>query len=188
MKNPLKWMPRFATLALISGAFAQSPPTAAVEIIEFPRQTLTFAPTRADMTVSQAVFTVYASQVEAVRINGARSNANFMYIDLKRVATNQFELPPLKIEFSTNAPNSNLCLSVKVWFSEVSNQYDSLFYRNLDDRYALVAWCAGSSLDSAARARYKQNRVATLKEFQETLSKPFVLRLKPTPLRKEWAP
>jgi hypothetical protein len=182
----------FAVVVVAASAFGQSPggpvPNTGMEVIEFPWQTLTFAPTRADMTVSQVVFTVYASDPAAVLVNGARSNANFMYIDLKRVTTNQFELPPLKIEFPTNAPATLLCLSVKVWFAEVSNQYDSHFYQNLDDRYALVAWCNSSPGEPPVRARFKQNRVATLAEFKEALRRPFALKLKATPLRKEWAP
>jgi hypothetical protein len=163
-------------------------PTTKASVIEFQRQTLVFAPTRDDMTVSQVVFSVFASHPGMVRVNGAKSNSTFMYIDLKRVAKNQFELPPLKIEFSTNEPGGLLCVSIKVWFSEVSNQYDSMFYQNLDDRYALVAWCTGPTESSEARSRFKQNRVATVKEFKETLSKPFVIKLKPTSLRREWAP
>jgi hypothetical protein len=34
----------------------------------------------------------------------------------------------------------------------------------------------------------KQNRVASVNEFKQALAKPFDIQLKPTPLRKEWAP
>jgi hypothetical protein len=161
---------------------------ARVSVVEFSRQTLVFAPTRDDMTVSQVVFNVFASDPNALRVNGTRSNSTFSHIDLKPVAKNQFELPSLKIEFDTNAPGALLCLSVKVWFSEVSNQYDSLFYKNTDDRYALVAWCSSSPDSSPARSRFKQNRVATEKEFKEALSKPFVINLNQRALKKEWRP
>jgi hypothetical protein len=172
-----------------SWALAESvTPASKVTVIELARQTLVFAPTRDDMTVSQVVFNVFASDPNALRVNGARSNSTFSYIDLKPVAKNQFELPSLKIEFDTNAPGALLCLSVKVWFSEVSNQYDSLFYKNTDDRYALVTWCSSSPDSSSARSRFRQNRLAKEKEFKEALSKPFIINLNQRPLRREWRP
>ena len=112
----------------------------------------------------------------------------WLYISLARLATNQFELAPLRIEFPSNEHSGLLCLPVRGWFNEVSNQYDSMYYQNLDDRYALVSYCTSAPEASDARSRFKQNRVATVDEFKQSLGKPFVLKLKPTPLRKEWAP
>ena len=112
----------------------------------------------------------------------------WLYISLTQLSTNQFELAPLRIEFPTNEHGGLLCLSVKAWFNEVSNQYDSMYYQNLDDRYALVSYCTSAPEASGVQSRFKQNRVATVDEFKQALRKPFALKLKPTPLRKEWAP
>jgi hypothetical protein len=181
-------------LAFVSFAYGQGPglqardtePREFISVIEFPRQTIVFAPTRSDMTVGRVTFAVFFPNREAIRLNGAKPDSTFTYVDLKQLATNRFELAPLKIEFSTNGQSGPLCMSIKAWFNEVSNQYDSLFYQNLDDRYALVSYCTSSPASSEARSRFKQNRVATVKEFKEILAKPMVMRLKQTPLRKEW--
>ncbi len=77
-----------------------------------------------------------------------------------------------------------LCMSVKVWFNEVTNQYDSPFYENVPDRYALVSYCTKDIPE--ARARHRQNRVATLEEFKGRLNQSFVLKLKED--RVPWRP
>ncbi len=186
-----------------------------MEVIEFSRQTLVFKPTRDDMTVGRVVFSVYCAKPGEVRLNGVKPDpawrdihlsrtgeivvdersrvapadgVAWLYISLTRLATNQFELPPLKIEFPTNEHSGLLCMSVKVWFNEVSNQYDSMFYQKTDDRYALVSYCTESPDSSGAMSRFKQNRAATVNEFKQALAKPFVLKLNQRPLRKEWAP
>jgi hypothetical protein len=184
--------------------------------LEFPRTALSFKPTRNDMTVGRVVFSVYCSQPAEVRVNGIKpdpawreihltqtgeivvdernrvvptESGAWLYIALPQLSTNRFELGPLKIEFPTNESSGLLCLSVKVWFNEVSNQYDSHYYQNLDDRYALVSYCTSApDTSSGAGSRFKQNRVATVDEFKEAFAKPFNIKLKPIPLRKEWAP
>jgi hypothetical protein len=188
---------------------------AATEAIEFARQTLVFKPTRDDITVGRVVVSVYCAKPDEVRVNGVKPDPTWnnihltqtgeivvderhrtppaggvawVYIALTQVSTNQFELPPLKVEFPSNTNSGLLCMSIKAWFNEVSNQYDSLFYEKTDDRYALVSYCTSSPDASEARARFKQNRVATAGEFKQAFSKPFVLKLNQRPLRKEWAP
>jgi hypothetical protein len=145
-------------------------------VIEFHRQTLTFKPTRDDLTVGCAVFTLNASH--PYRVNGKEVTDSVCGVHLKQVATNQFELPALKIEYSASAPDAILCMSVKIWFNEVSNFGDSSLYEHTDDRYALLAWCSGPG----RRHRFDENRVATLDEFRQALSKPFVIRLNNHPI------
>lgn len=187
------------------------------EVIEFPRQTLILKPTRDDITVGRVVFSVYCPSPEDVRVNGVQldpawrdihltqtgivvdrrssvvpdAGAAWMLIHLKRTARNQFEFAPLKIEFSNKEHSSLLCMSVKAWFNEVTNQYDAMYYQNLDDRYALVSYCTrppdNPSEAGAVRARFSQNRVATVNEFKQVLSRPFVIRLNQEPLREEWS-
>jgi hypothetical protein len=190
-------------------------PKESTAIIELPRQTMIFKPTRQDMTVGRVVLSVYCSKAADVRVNGVKADpawneihltpageivvdkrnriapadgSAWLYIYPTRLATNQFELPALRIEMSTNEPQSLLCLSVKVWFNEISNQYDSMYYQNLDDRYALVSFCTRAPEPSEVRSRFKQNRVATVDEFKQALGKPFVLKLNQRALRKERAP
>jgi hypothetical protein len=154
-----------------------------VEAIRFDRQTLVFRPSRADFTVASAVFSIHCSKPEEVRVNGVRPQSSWQYVDLTRVATNEFELAPLAIELPTE-PRGLLCMSVKVWFQEVPNEYDSLYYQETDDRYALVSFCtrADGADWKTARHRFRQNRVESLEQFREALSKPFEIRLNRRPL------
>ena len=180
-------------------------------MVEVPRHTLVFKPTRDNITVGSVVLSIYCSNPEEVRVNGvtldpawrevrltqagkivvdrsssAVPDARVAWADiyLEQVATNQFSLPPLKIESSANEPGGQLCMSVKASFNEVTNQYDSMYYENPDDRYALVAWCKSPPEPlSPVGARFTQNRVATAEEFRATLSKPLVIRLNQRPLR-----
>jgi hypothetical protein len=208
--------------ALVAGCAPKPSPPAAedsptaleqlLEIIDLPRQTLVFKPTRDDITVGRVVFSVYCSHPDDVRVNGMRPDPAWrdvhltetgeivvdernsavpeiawLYIYLSEVAKNQFELGPLKIEVSGNQQNVLLCLSIKVWFNEVTNQYDGLYYENLDDRYALVSYCSDAPEPSPVEARFRQNRVATVNEFKEAISGPLVIRLNQRPLREEWS-
>jgi len=180
------------------------------EVIEFSRQTLTFKPTRDDFTVGSVIVNFYCSNPEAVRVNGVKpdptwrdvrltpagivvdrssrvvfdAGAAWMQIFLTQVASNQFELPPLKIESSGDEDRGYLCMSIKAWFNEVGNEGDGLFYQNVDDRYALVSYStfASSDLPPAVRHRFSQNRVATLAEFKSAISRPFAIRLNQRPL------
>lgn len=155
-------------------------------ILEFRRQTLTFEPTRDDITVGRVVFSVYCSNPRAVRVNGVRPTSEWRLIDLEQVGRNRFEMAPLRIE--SLAPRSGLlCVSVKAWFNEVTNQYDALIYENLADRYALVSYCTSSAEHPPeVKARFSQNPVPTVSEFKEALAEPFVIELTQRPLRDEW--
>ena len=161
------------------------------EAIELPRQTLVFKPTRDDITVGCVVFSLYHSNMgeaidlEAIRVNGVKPEVPVLY--LKHVGKNQFELPALKIEFSTEELGGPLYMTVKAWFNEVSNIYDSTYYENVPDRYAVLSYCTNEDEDpSKVNARMGANRVATTKEFKEALARPFVIRLNQRPIRKEW--
>jgi hypothetical protein len=111
----------------------------------------------------------------------AAESANFQtegaykFIELRQTGNNQFELPPLVIEAGkeTRGP---VCVSLKAWFSEVTNVYDSLYYSDAADRQALLSFC--TRWDERARRRYSQNRVATLQEFRARLEKPIAVNLR----------
>ena len=174
-----------------AGPLATQPAGPLVErpVVELSRQTLNFAPTRDDLTVGCAVVTVGSSH--PVRVNGVEVD-RWESIYLKQVGKNQFELPALRIEFAPappGGPDAIGCLSVKVWFNEVTNYSDSLLYERGDDRYALLSWCTSppeSFRDTSYKARFRQNRVKTLGEFREKLAQPLPLRMKQTPLRADW--
>lgn len=152
------------------------------DVIQLERQTFVFQPSRDDFTVGKVVFSVHCSRPEEVRVNG-REPASWNYIYLARVGKNLFELAPLRIEIEKE-PRGLLCMSLKVWFEEVTNQSDGLFYEKLDDRYALVAFCTRAEGPDWERAepRFSQNRVESLEQFKAALSKPFELRLNQRPL------
>src|SRR6185369_8574623 len=154
-------------------------------VIEFPRQTLHFQPTRDDITVGCAVFTL--SSTDPIRLKDGAVGPAYRAIHLKQLAKNEFELPATRIEFGIDAPNAIICMSIKVWCNEVCNVYDSPLYepQHVDDRYALVSWCSGPADPSLAH-RFTQNRVASLEQFRQRLVQPFVIHLQTQPLKPEW--
>jgi hypothetical protein len=160
-----------------------------MEVIELPRRTLIFKPTRDDITVGCVIFSLYqlnldAVHLEAIRINGVKPEAPVLY--LKQVGKNQFELPALKIEFSSEELGGPLYMSLKAWFNELTNQGDSFYYENPPDRYALLSYCTKEDDDpSKVNARLGANRAATVKEFKERLTRPFVIKLNQRPLRED---
>ncbi|HAV61659.1 MAG TPA: hypothetical protein DCY13_04750 [Verrucomicrobiales bacterium] len=160
-------------------------------VIEIPGRELTFVPSRDDITVARVTFSVASSSPDSVKVNGARLDPAWLYLELTPVARNRFKLEPLRIEHPVKAAGTNLlCISVKAWFQEVTTQYDSMYYENLDDRYALISWCTHppeSAGVSGFGSRFKQNRVETVEEFKEVLTKPIPIRLNKRPLREEWS-
>ena len=161
------------------------------ESVTLRRQTLTFKPSRDDITVGCAVLSLYqadmgkALNLDGVRVNGVKPKSFRLY--LKQVSKNQFELPALKIEFATNQIGGPLYLGLKVWFNELTNQEDSPYYasEHVPDRYALLSYCTNEDDDpSKVNARLGANRARTLKEFRERLAEPFVIRLNQRPLRE----
>jgi len=159
------------------------------ETIQLQRRTLVFEPSRADLSVGCVVLTMASSA--PVRVNGlqAKSPQRWRSIYLKQVGTNRFALPALKIDYAPHEADDILCLSLKLWFNEVSNMHDSPFYENVADRYALVSWCSKppeSASDSSWKARFSQNREAELKAFQAKLAQPLPIRLNQRKLQADW--
>lgn len=164
---------------LLAVALAAAAP--AQEVAAIDSRVLTFVPSRDDLTVGKAVVSIHAERPEEVRLDGKPLPAAWHLIELERVGPNRFALPPLRLE----APAGELvCLSLKVWFAEVDNRWDGLFYDRLDDRYALVAWSTRTDGPGweRAKARFAQNRVDTLDQLQERLSRPFPIALNRRPL------
>jgi hypothetical protein len=125
-----------------------------------------------------------AINLEAIRMNGVKPEIPAIY--LNQVGKNQFELPALKIAFSSQELGGPLYMSLKAWFNELTNQGDSPYYENVPDRYALLSYCTKEDDDpSKVNARMGANRVATVKEFKERLTRPFVIKLNQRPLRKD---
>lgn len=163
-------------------ALAQEPAPAG-GVIAIESRTLTFAPSRDDLTVGTVWFNVYCSRPAEVRINGVTPTDAWHHLALTEVAKNRFALPDVTIELSPGHAGL-VCLSVKAWFDEVGNEYDALFYVNPDDRYALVSFATrvdGPDWEQA-RPRFSQNRVATLRELEDALARPFSILLNQRPL------
>ena len=181
----------FIIIASVALPALAEPPALPTQVIELPRQELIFRPTRDDITVGCVILSLYGSDLsrsinlKAIRVNGAQPKTSRLY--LKQVSNNQFELPALKIEISSKELRRPLYMNLKAWFNEVTNQYDSPFYEHVPDRYALVSYCTKEDDDpSKVNARLGANRMATLKEFQDRLGRPFVIKLNQRPLRDEW--
>ncbi|MEW6158632.1 MAG: hypothetical protein AB1813_14460 [Verrucomicrobiota bacterium] len=158
------------------------------------------------------MFSVYCSNPDAVRVNGvtpdplwrdirvdqtgaievierhrtAPEKAAWFYINLPSARPNQFQFGPLKIESAGPELAGLICMSLKIWFNEVPNEFDGLYYQNLDDRYALVSFCTHPPDPRPVRSRFDQNRVATIREFQEKLGRPISIKLNQRALRKDW--
>jgi hypothetical protein len=186
-------------LALLSTSSAQQPLSSTPKVgavarenlsglLELPRQILSVQPTRDDISVRSVVFSVSGSdglfhgETDGIRINGVVPKSS--QLNLKQVGKNQFELPALKIEYSSQVFGGPLYLTLKVWFNEVSTE-DVFFYQDRQDRYALLTYCTDEAEDPAmVNARWGANRAKTWKEFKEKLAAPLVLNLKPQPLRE----
>ena len=173
--------------ALISAALAATAGSVvaadagAQQPIGFERQVLRFAPSRADLAVGIVWVSVFTPDEDwTVKLPDAeRANfeyaGKYKYLELKPIGKNQFELPPLTIEARKDS-SGPVCVSVKAWFNEVSNVYDSLYYSDVADRQALLAFC--TRWDERAGPRQGHNRVATLQEFRASLGKPLTLNLR----------
>ncbi len=150
-------------------------------VISFDRKVLEFTPNRADLTVGivwlsvltpDEDWTVSLQQTERINFQDTGSHK---YVELKQIEHNRFELPPLKIE-AIKRESGPVCVSLKVWFNEILNEFDSLYWIDTADRYSLLTFCTGD--DKTAQARHSQNRVRTLREFRTVLDRPFALRLR----------
>lgn len=171
-------------------AASSTPSALTPKSLELSRQTLTFKPSRDDLTVGAVMLTLYCpfrdpvatgDWLDAVRVNGARPKTSTLY--LRQTAKNQFELPALKIEHSAAKAGGPLYLSIKVWFNELTNQQDSPYYANLPDRYALLTYCTDEQDDpSEENARWGANRAKTFAELKARLGQPFAIALHPRPL------
>ena len=183
-----------AALGFAGGCAAKAKPTAtdpgdptqpAARVIDLGPQTLVFTPTRDDLTVRCVTLAVLSSH--PVRINGVQAPP-YNYLYLEQVGKNQFRLPALRIEFAPDGPETIGGLALKVWFNEVTNQFDSDLYENRDDRYALLSWFTNPPelLKDTSFMRSAHNRVQTPGEFRQRLTQPFPLRMKRTPLGADW--
>lgn len=174
-------LPLALLACLTAPALAQEPAPATIVAIE--SRTLTFVPSRDDLTVGTVWFNVYTSRPSEVTINGETPGSEWHHLELTEVARNRFQLPEVAI-VTPAGHDGLLCLSVKAWFKEVGNQYDSLFYVRPDDRYALVAFSTRTDGPDweQARPRFSQNRVATLRELHDALARPFAIALNDRPL------
>jgi hypothetical protein len=180
------------------------------KVIDFPRRTLIFKPTRDDMTVGKVIFNLYCSNPDEVRVNGVKPDPTWrqvhltpagdvvvdergiardrlggawMFIALRPISTNQFELAPLKIEFSDGEQSGYLCMSIKLWFNEVGNDHDGQYYEHQADRFDLLSYRTTQvEPPNEVNWQFRENRVATVDEFKEIVSRPFVIRLNQRPL------
>jgi hypothetical protein len=117
-----------------------------------------------------------------VRLDGAPLPEAWHLLDLRKVDTNTFELPAVRLE----ADRGLVAVSLKVWFEQVGNEQDAMFYARGDDRYALVAWASRTDGPEweRARPRFAQNRVATPAELDAALSRPLPIALNDRPLAR----
>ncbi len=107
----------------------------------------------------------------------------WMFIYLTPQEKNQFELGPLKIEYADGDLGGCLCMSIKLWFNEVTNYDDGTYYQKLADRFALVSYrTTEAEPHNAVNWQFKTNRVATAEEFKEIVAGPFIVRLNDRPL------
>jgi hypothetical protein len=183
----------------VSGS-ATSVPDRPLQVIELPRQILTFQPSRDDISVGSVEFAVYYWKLKArqfwtseeqqylaaIRVNGQPMESAILRLRLKQAGKNQFELPAMKIEFPSRDQGGPLYFAIRPFFNEVTVQQDSLFFAHPDDWGALLTYCTDETDDpSKVNGRIGANRVVTLSEFKARLAKPLVIALKDRPLNAE---
>lgn len=149
-------------------------------VIQFKEREIEFPVSRADISVGVAILNILVPDEDwTIKVGGAQERlggfASFKSVSLIPMEGNRFKLPPVTITANEEEPGP-ICFGLKVWFKEITNVHDSPFYVNVPDRYSLVSWCSTEKLRD--HPRFKQNPVATLKEFQERLKKPFPLKLR----------
>jgi hypothetical protein len=142
---------------------------------------LQFQPTRGDVTVGTAILSVYCACDDA-QVNGGDFDMEWYTTEPHAVSVNMFEMDRHEIVVSrTN--DRLLCLSMKVFFNEISFQYDALYYENVEDRYSLLSYCTGDRVVPwNVDTRFGMNRVETFEEFDAALSQPFTILLNDRPL------
>lgn len=171
-------------------AASQPVPKRLTEVLELPQQVLKFKPSRDDISVGHAIFSfkhtlLKETNLDAIEINGMRPDTDVLH--LKQLRKNEFELPAMKIEFSSQELGGPLYLSIKVYFNELTNQYDSQFYENVPDRYAIISYCTKEDeVPSEVNARLGANRAVTFRAFTEALAKPLTIKLNQQSLLAEW--
>jgi hypothetical protein len=146
-------------------------------------RTLSFVPSRSDFTVRTALFSVFGAPPEDVERDGVPLTERWNYLELPAVGPNQFAFAASSLRWPADR-NPLVCLSIKVWFAEVGNQYDGLYYRDVEDRYALVSYCTRSHGADWAQAepRFSQNRVASVDALLDVLRAPIAIELNDRPL------
>jgi hypothetical protein len=156
--------------------------------LDLPREIVTLQPSRDDLTVGAAILLLYTSHPQNISIETAQpmhGDINFIY--LKQIGKNQFELPAITLDLPQNDPKAFLCLSLKLYFNEITNMYDSDIYEKRDDRYSMISYVQGTPEPvPVGRFSFTQNKVPSLADFESFLSKPIPVRLKSIPLKPEW--
>jgi hypothetical protein len=131
-------------------------------------------------SAAAAVETAYR-KCRAFSINGREIDADSSVLELTGPAPNTAEMGDLRISFS--GEGSLLCIALRAIFQEVPHQNDVDVYAVSGDRFSLVSYCSGAQPDSVPnRYPFEQNRVGSIAEFVERLSRPIDVKLKPGPL------
>lgn len=166
-----------------TGAIEAAPVASRATTLALAPRTLELVPSRADFSVATAVLSVFASRPDEVRIDGGAPLEPWTLIELERVGRDRFALPAVRVDLAPGHEGL-VALSLKVWFAEVDNRHDALYYARGDDRYALVAFATRAEGPGweEARPRFSQNRVATLEAFEAALSRPIPIALNDRPL------
>jgi hypothetical protein len=186
-------------LALPGGPAACAPRTGAVTEIALPAQTLRFRPSRDDVTVraawlqvrcvmppagaAPAAETAYR-KCQTFSINGREIEGDSTLLELTGAEPNTAEMDKLRIEFS--GEGSLLCIALRAILREVPHNNDVDAYAAVGDRASLVSYCSGQQPASVPnRFPFEQNRVGSIAEFVEILSRPIEVKLKPGPLPRQ---
>ena len=185
-------------LALAGGPAACAPRTGAMTEIALPAQTLRFRPSRDDVTVraawlqvrcvmppagaAPAAETAYR-KCQTFTINGRAIDGDSTLFEWTGAEPNTAEMEGLRIEFS--GEGSLLCIALRAIFHEVPHNDDVDAYAVNGDRASLVSYCSGPQPASVPnRFPFEQNRVGSIGEFVEILSRPIEVKLKPGPLSR----
>lgn len=175
--------------------------------LSLTQQKVEFRPSRSDLTVGGAYFSVMCIrkatetekkktgntfvQCDTFRMNGVEQSDWLNQHPIPATALNEVTLPSQKIEYST-AMGGYVCIAIHEWFNEIPNKVNVQYYAIEKDRYSVLSYCTVETIPDWGwdNARVTHNRVGTLDKFTETLSQTINIRNtdRPLPVRFDTKP
>lgn len=178
----------------LGGLAACIPASGGLTAFTLPPQTLRFTPSRDDVTVRAAWMQfrcVMPSGGATYRacpgftVNGRPVDIDTAMLEFPATGRNTAEMGRVDVSFA--GEGSHLCIALRAIFNEVPHDDDVGIFAVSRDRASLLSYCTVEVQPDQVPNRYpfEQNRVRSLKEFVERLSRPIEVRLRTGPLPRQ---